>query len=383
MHDDIRHIELIRQTLPAVEKFIYMNTGGVGPLPVSTLKAIEEAQQNELNNGRIGADAYLNKRKIKLETKELLAEFFHAEADEIALTHNTTEGINLIISAFDWHRGEEIVTTNAEHGAILLPLFLVQQRYGVVIRTANLEENPVKAVQEQISAKTRLIAVSHVSFSSGELLPVAEIVQLAHRHGIPVLVDGAQSAGAIPIDFKELDIDYYSLPGQKWLCGPEGTGALYVKKENLADLKQTFIGLSSVEEFHIERGFRLPDSARRFEISSTYIPSAIGLKSSIQWLTKIVGREWAYARIKELGRIAGSELAAIKGVTVVTPGNRTAGLISFRADGVEPARLVEFLAGRGIIIRRISELDCVRAAISFFNTEEEVEKLVKAIASVE
>lgn len=382
MSNDVKHIDLIRQSLPAVEKFIYMNTGSVGPLPVSTLEAIQQAQQNELNNGRIGADAYMNKRKIKTETKKTLAEFFHADEDEIALTHNTTEGVNIIVSAFDWQPGDEIITTDVEHGAVLLPLLSVQKRYGVVIKIAKLKDDPVKAIQQQISGKTRLVAVSHVSFSSGEQLPIGEIAQLAHQHGIPVLVDGAQSAGAIPVDFKALDIDFYSLPGQKWLCGPEGTGLLYVKKEKLADLKQTFIGLSSVEEYYFEDGYRLPGSAHRFEIASVYIPSLIGLKSSVQWFQKDVGPEWAFTRIKELSEAVKSELAVLKGVTLVSPDKPIAGLISFRVEGVEPSRLVEILAGKGIVIRKISELNCARAAINFFNTEEEVEKLVKAVASV-
>ncbi len=382
MPPDINHIGLIRQSLPAVQKFIYMNTGSVGPLAVDTHEAIAAAQQNELNHGRIGADAFLNKRTLKTETRTLLAEFFNGEADNIALTHNTTEGVNLIVSAFNWQPGDEIITTAVEHGAILLPLFLIRQRYGAVIRIAKPDENPVKAVREQLNAKTKLIALSHVSFSTGELLPVAEIAELAHRHGIPVLVDGAQAAGAIPVDFQALGVDYYSLPGQKWLCGPEGTGALYIRKEKLADLKQTFIGLSSVEEYQAEGSFLLPGSARRFEIASVYIPALAGLKASIGWFKETVIPEWAFTRIKELAATARRELALIKGVTVITPDQRVAGLISFRVAGVKPPRLVELLAERGIVIRKITETNCVRASINFFNTDEEIEQLIKAIAAV-
>jgi L-cysteine/cystine lyase len=196
-------------------------------------------------------------------------------------------------------------------------------------------------------------------------LPVAEITELAHRHGIPVLIDGVQSAGAIPLDIKALGVDYYSLSGQKWLCGPEGTGALYIREENIANLKQTFIGLSSVEEYNPGGSFLLPGSARRLEIASSYIPAIAGLKASIQWFKGAVGPEWAFARIKELTSMARRELAMVKGVTVITPDSRAAGLISFRIDGVEPLRLVEFLAAKGIVIRKISELNCVRAAIDF------------------
>lgn len=230
------HIETIRQELLAVQHMVYMNTGTMGPLPSCTLNAIWETQEGEWKEGRIGANRLDVMKMARRETREAIARFIHADVKEIALTANTSEGINQIMSGFNWMEGDEVITFDIglEHVAMLLPLYNISRRYHVNIKIAKqaLGDHPVKAIQEHISSRTRLIAVSHVFYSTGELLPIEEIKELAHRHGIPVLVDGAQAVGAIPVDMKKLDVDFYSFPCQKWLCGPEGTGALYVKKKD-------------------------------------------------------------------------------------------------------------------------------------------------------
>lgn len=375
---DLEHLEKVRQNLPATQNIVYMNTGTTGPLPVTAVQAVQEAQQSELYNGRINKEGFRLRKQAKLATRLLLAELIKADNDDIVLTRNTTEGINQIISGIKWQPEDEMITTNIEHAAVLLPLFLLNQRYGVCIKTARVDGNPLRAIKELINSHTRLIAISHVSYSTGELLPVQEITQLAHRHGIPVLSDGAQAVGAIPVDIGELGVDFYSFSGQKWLCGPEGTGALYIRRERLNDLHPAYIGYASVEHFDPEGSFSFRSNARRFEFATTNTPVLIGQGASIRWLTEYVGLDWAFDRIKTLHQLARQELAAIAGVTVLTPA-ASAGLISFQLNGVEPQRLVETLASQGIIIRTIKELNCVRASIGFFNTEEEVECLVKAV----
>ena len=380
MSQDPEHLLRVRHALPAVQKLVYMNTGTAGPLPVAAIKVLQESQLAELIHGRISREANLRKLKAKVETKKLVAELLKADADDIVLTQNTTEGINFITTALKWQPGDEVITTNVEHAGVLLPLAALHQWHGVWVKVARLDSNPLEAIREQISSRTKLIAISHVSYSTGEVLPVEDIVELAHRHGIPVLLDGAQGAGAVPVDVVQLGVDFYSLPGQKWLCGPEGTGALYVRRERLKDLSPSFLGYGSVEEFDQDGNFRLHRSVRRFEVGSVNIPAITGLGASIHWLQQEVGLDWAYDRIRSLGQLTRRELAAIPGVTVLTP-DRAAGLVSFRLEGVRPELLVEILAGQGIIIRSISELACVRASLGFFNTEEEVEKLVRAVAA--
>lgn len=382
------HIDKIRQLLPATQRMVYMNSGTMGPLPLNTSEAIFKTQQEEVNNGRISADMsdLIKRREIaRSEARGAVAGLINADIEEIALTANTSEGINHIICGFNWIEGDEVLTLDIglEHTAVLLPLYALQRRHEVEVKIARIAigENPLKALKEQISFKTRLIVISHVFFSTGELLPIEEITQLAHQHGIPVLVDGAQSVGAIPVDVKELNVDFYSIPGQKWLCGPEGTGALYIKKERLTELSQAYIGYNSIEMLNPPEFFRIRTTAQRFEVASTYIPVIVGQKTSIDWLVEEVGMKWIFKRISELSQIARKELGALPGVKIITP-EKAAGLLSFRAEGIASQKLVQHLGARGIVVRSILEMDCVRASLGFFNTENEIERLVKGVAEI-
>jgi len=372
---DTKNVASIRSLLPAVEASIFMNTGGSGPLPVSTIEAIQEQQTFELVNGRMGKKAMQQRKLILEETRIEIAKLINAHTDEITITHSTTQGINIVLWGISWKQGDEVITSDVEHPAVLLPLYVLKERQGIIIKTAELRQDPVNAVVSLINDKTRLIAISHVSYSTGEVIPIKEITQLAHRFDVSVLIDGAQSAGAIPIDVKELGIDYYSIPGQKWLCGPQGTGALFIKHELLEEIKPSFVGYGSVEEFDFNGTYRFHRDMSRFEAALPYLPAIAGLKSSIKWLLEGIGVNWIYERTQSLGENLRKELLKIQGITVVTPA-KAAGLTSFRIEGIEQDFAVDMLSKQGVSIRLIKELNCVRASIAFFNTEQEVEILI-------
>ena len=161
-----------------------------------------------------------------------MARLLNADLDEIALTDNTGEGLNIISNGIQWHESDEVITTNHEHMSLLAPLYQLRDRYGIVIRFADIgpiAERPVlKAIADLVTPRTRLISISHVTWTTGAVLNISEVGYMGREWGIPVLIDGAQSAGAIPVDVKTLGVDFYAMPMQKWLCGPDGTGALYV-----------------------------------------------------------------------------------------------------------------------------------------------------------
>ena len=165
----------------------------------------------------------------------------------MGLTHNTTEGMNIGLSGLDWGAGDEVVTTTLEHGGALLPLYQLHRRHGVRITFADVgngeRDAALTAIERAIHPGVRMVVLSHVTWGTGAVLPIGEIAQLAHEAGAQVLVDGAQSVGALPVDVHALDVDVYAFPGQKWLCGPEGTGGLYVKRAQLDAVQPTQIGI--------------------------------------------------------------------------------------------------------------------------------------------
>ncbi|MDP4145093.1 MAG: aminotransferase class V-fold PLP-dependent enzyme [Bacillota bacterium] len=381
MSTDLERIKRVRQSLPALEKITYFNTGSVGPLSSFAIDAMTKSQQEELYNSRITAEAFKNKKKIKDDTRESIAQLFSVTSSEISLTHNTTEGINIILSGIRWSQGDEVITSNVEHAAILLPLFVLRERYGVNIKTVNTGNHVIDDIKAKITPKTKIIAISHVSYATGEVLPIEEITELAHRNGVAILVDGAQSAGAIPVDLKRLNVDFYSVPGQKWLCGPEGTGALYVNNNKLIEVNQTYSGLGSVEEFDPLGTFKFYREAKHFEIASTFVPAVVGQRASIQWLIKEVGIEWVFERAKILRELAWKQLNSLSNVKVITP-EKASGLISFSVNGVNPKDVVASLAAQGIIIRKINENNSVRASIGFFNSEDDIEMLIRSVSNL-
>ena len=242
----LTHLQHIRQEMPATTSHLYLNTGTFGPLPNCVTQAMQERLQADLRNGRLGAEVFTAIIAIYDNARKSAARLLNADVQEIALTDSTGSGMNIISYGFNWQEGDEVITTNHEHISALAPLYQIRDRYGVVIRIADLgpyADRPAhEAISELVTPRTRLIVLSHVTWTTGAALDIAAVGRLGHQRGIPVLIDGAQSAGAIPIDVKALDIDFYAIPMQKWLCGPDGTGALYVRQEALQYVAPTYVG---------------------------------------------------------------------------------------------------------------------------------------------
>lgn len=380
---DHTHIERIRQELPATGPRVYLNTGTFGPLPSRSVQAMHQQMEHELQHGRLGMAAFERITETYDAARQALARLLHASEDEIALTANTGEGLNIISYGLNWQPGDEIITTNHEHISLLAPLYQLRARYGVVIRVADLGSNaekPVlKAVADLVTSRTRLIAISHVTWSTGARLNVAEVGYMGREHGIPVLIDGAQSAGAIPLDLPALGVDFYALPGQKWLCGPDGTGALYVRREALNYVTSTYVGYWSSEDAHAPE-WKLQENAKRFEVGGRQTAAVAAQAASLNWLEQEVGHTWLFARIAELNHYAAQALPAVPGLRLLSPRPGDSGLLAFALEGKDPEEVVTYLGEQHqIAIRSIPDNGSLRISTGFYNTEEEIDALVKAL----
>jgi L-cysteine/cystine lyase len=197
--------------------------------------------------------------------------------------------------------------------------------------------------------------------------------------GIPVLVDAAQSAGAIPIDVTALGVDFYAIPMQKWLCGPDGTGALYVRREAMKYIASTYVSYASAKH---EEGveWALHENAQRFELGNRPTAAILGQATVLKWLEESVGHEWLFERIRSLHTHAYSALQTIPGLTLLTPKPGVSGLISFTLEKQDPAEVVKYLHDRhNIYIRSIPSFKSLRISTGFYNTEEEIDTLVRAL----
>ena len=380
---DLTHLERIRQQMPATTSHIYLNTGTFGPLPGCVVTAMQEFIQDGWQNGRLGAAAFEAIGTIYGNARSGVARLLNADADEITLTDNTGEGMNIISYGINWHEGDEVITTNHEHISLLAPLYQLRDRYGILIRFADIgptAERPVlKAIADLVTPRTRLISISHVTWTTGAVLNISEVAYMGREWGIPVLIDGAQSAGAIPADMKALGVDFYAIPMQKWLCGPDGTGALYVRKDALRYVSPTYVGYWSTKH---EEGleWELLESAQRFEAGGRQTAAIAGQAAVLSWLEETVGYQWLFERIASLSAYAYKALNEVPGLTMLTPLQGESGLVSFKLEGRDDAETVTYLRDKhNMYIRNIPSTKSLRISTGFYNTEEEIDKLVAAL----
>ena len=208
----------LRAQLPAVQTTGYFNTGSNGPIPIVAFEAADAIARRELLQGRIVPGTYVENRERNRRFAAMAATIFGADADEIALTHSATEGLGTALMGMTWSPGDEIITTFQEHPGLMLPIALLARRFGVVTRYADIGDGAsgvVEALACRITSRTRVIAVSHVLWSTGAVLPLREISALARQHELMVVIDGAQSAGQVPVDLHAMGIDAYAMAGQK------------------------------------------------------------------------------------------------------------------------------------------------------------------------
>ncbi len=378
--------DMIREQMPAVLKNAYLNTGTFGPLPTPTIDALTAHVRGELENGRITMDNYIRAGEIKTEAREKFAKVFGCSPENITLTRHTTDGMNIGVNGINWQAGDEIVLSDMEHPGGQGPVYNVARRYGVVVRTAKLGDGTgdvVGAFERLISPRTRLLLTSHLTWNTGTVLPLADIVEMAHKHNVLVVADAAQSLGSVPLDVVGMGVDVYGGPGQKWLCGPEGTGATYVSDYALQQINQTVVGYSSVAAWEHSGGHFTPrHGADRYEVGGVFTPAILGNVTSLKFIQETAGLEWAYNRISTLGQYCWNKLSEIDGVTMVTPQDQMAGLVSFNLEGHEPPALTEKLAERGIIIRYIGTPLCARVSTGFYNNEQDIDRLADAIRDI-
>jgi L-cysteine/cystine lyase len=348
-----------------LKRYAYLNAGTFGPLPRAAVEAMQAVELQELEEGR-SSRAYFERVLAERETLRAgLAGVIGVPPEHVALTSSTTEGCNIVLRGLGIGPGDEVVTTDSEHPGLFGGLVAS----GATLRIAAIRDLPaagiLPALQAQITPRTRLIGISHVSWITGAALPVRDLT----GHGVPVLVDGAQGAGAIPVAVEELGADFYTVSAQKWLLGPAATGALYVAPSRLEDCRVAFPSYFSWKL----PDYELRDGAVRFEGSWTPAATVAGLLASLAFAADAGGERFARAReATERCRA----LLLERGHEVVTePGQGT--LVSWRAEETEA--VVKRLAGQGVVVRDLPGLGLVRASCGFWTSEDDLERLVRGL----
>lgn len=390
MHD----MNAIREMLPGVLDTAYLNTGTCGPLPRIAYDAMVEELAKDLTKARIDSSHFVGLFETWGAIRESVAGVIKADPSEIAITNRTTDGMYVSIMGYPWQPGDELIISNIEHPGGLIPSFLAKQRFGIRIKVADVglgggdPADVVNVFEELVTHRTRMIMISHVSYTTGATLPVKEICEMAHAHDVLVAVDAAQSYGALDLDVHDLGVDFFACPGQKWMCGPDGTGALYVKASRMGELRQNHGGM--IEWGGIDyygNTFSPAKDASRFDTGGWNTGLLKGQLAATNWIKDELGMSWVTDRIHALSQHTYAALEETDGVQVVTPREAVAGLIAFTVDGFEPPDLAERLAEEhNVTIRYVTKYinnpDAARVSVGFYNNEDDIERLINGIQQV-
>lgn len=354
-----------RSQFPIFDRFSYLNAGTEGPLPARAAEAVKERIDLEVSGGRSGKTYIEGVIELASRARAGYAAVLGCDESDVALTGSTTDGVNTVLAGLDLGPGDEIVTSDEEHPGLLAPLGRVRRRYGVEIKVA-----PFVSIAEAVSPATRLIACSHVSYINGQVVDVAALTDT----GVPVLLDAAQALGAIPVDVRELGCAFYAGSGQKWLCGPEGSGCLYVSRERLEDLLIPWPGYSSVADPERALEFEAAQGAQRLDhgfpagVRSAWALASLGVLAEAGW-------DWIHERATSMAAWLAERMREL-GLQVAPRGRST--LLSWKVDDAQAE--VERLGAQGFIVRSIPGLGLVRASIGAWSSEHELEGLASLAA---
>ena len=346
-----------RQQFPVLEHSAYLNAGTNGPLAQTTVEAVIEATERDAREGRSGKRFIERMLELRDTARRGFAEVLRVDVAHVALVESTTRGCATVLGGFGLNGEDEVITTDQEHFGLTGPLFATGAR--VVMTDADED-----AMLAAVTPRTRLIATSHILWTTGRKL---DVHRLRRESGLPVLVDGAQSAGAIPVDIGELD--FYTVSAQKWLCAPDPAGALYVRDPDLVRVKTpTYFSLESYEP----TGEFVPKpTSARFDAGGIGLPALSGIVAALA-----THPEWRYERGAEMAARC-AELLGPHVDVITPPGHST--LVSFRPAG-DPEQLVASLQEQGVVVREIPKRNIVRASCGWWTNEDDVQRLAAGLA---
>ncbi|MFH1269410.1 MAG: aminotransferase class V-fold PLP-dependent enzyme [Planctomycetota bacterium] len=369
--------DAFRRQMPVTEKWAYFDHAAVAPLPDPARAAVARWAQDATENGDVSCPAWT--RQLE-RLRALSAQLIGAELDEIALVRNTTEGINLVAEGFPWQPGDNCVTLADEFPSNQYPWMNLADR-GVETRRVPADEGRVDLdrLAAACDARTRIVTVSWVSYSSGWRNDVDRLAEIAHRHGALLFLDAIQALGVFPLDVRQTPVDFLAADGHKWLLGPEGAGIFFTRGEHLDLLRPIGVGWNSVVHEHDFTRIELvlKDSARRYEGGSYNTAGMIGLCASMEVLAQF-GPEAMADRIVQITDLACRRLTDFGAVVVSDRAEeRKSGIVVFELPGRDPQAVRQRCLEQGVVLScRAGRL---RISPHAYNSAGDIDRLLEAL----
>jgi cysteine desulfurase / selenocysteine lyase len=391
----------VRQDFPALslniygKPLVYLDNAASAQKPNAVLERMDRAYKTEYANVHRGLHYLANAATEAYEAaRGKVARFLNArQNEEIIFTRNVTEAINLVASSWgepNIGEGDEIVLSIMEHHSNIVPWHFLRERHGAVIKWAPVDDEGnflIDEFEKLLTPRTKLVAMTHMSNALGTLVPIKEVIRIAHARGIPVLVDGAQGAVHLTIDVQDIDCDFYAFTGHK-LYGPTGIGALYAKHEHLIAMRPYNGGGEMIRE--VARDWvTYGDPPHKFEAGTPPIVQAIGLGAAIDYVNSI-GKERIAVHEHDLVTYAQERLREINSLRIIGTARDKGPIISFEMKGAHPHDVATVIDRQGVAVRagthcvmplleRFNVTATCRASFGMYNTREEVDQLVQAL----
>jgi cysteine desulfurase/selenocysteine lyase len=371
----------VRAQFPLTKDRVYFNNGTFGPTPLSVQEALYQSLQDINTSGEYGSTN---------PEREILAAFLGINTTELSLTHNTTEGINIMTWGIFLKSGDEVIITNHDHVGNALPWLNRAKLHGIVLKpffpASKLDEN-LDLIKGLVTSKTKVIAIPHVTCTTGLVFPIKEISEFARSKGIVTAIDGAHGAGIFDLDLKNLGCDFYAGCCHKWLLGPSGTAFLYVRDEMLDHLQPFHVGGGSDSGWDVFsdppvlKGYA--PSARRYDYGTQSTSLMKGVSAAVAFHLEI-GKSRIESRVRELNQHLFEGLQDLKDrielLSPAEPQSRIA-MLTFRPKNTTYQHIGKELAANGFRIRQVPEgrVDGIRISTHIYNSKEEIDRFLELL----
>lgn len=356
----------LREEFPVLERIAYMNAGTDGPVPRRAVEAAVASARAQAERGRAGKAHFDRMQETRAAVREHAARLMACPPEEVALTHSTTDGLNLVLHGLGLKRGDEVVTSDEEHPGLLAPLASLAHETGIEVKFA-----PFAQIADAVSPATRLVACSHVSWVNGQVVDTDAL----RGTGVLLLLDGAQGLGAMRSHPHELGCAYYAAAGQKWLCGPDQTGYLWVHPDHIDPLGAPWPGYQSLSDASRASELPLADGAARFDLGFRSPHDGAWALATFELFD-----EAGWDAIHTDGPALAAKLAKMledRGKTVAPRGEST--LVAFEHDDCEAFTYSATAAG--VAVRYLPGRNLVRASVGAWNDESDLERLLALATS--
>lgn len=375
--------ELVQQQFPLTDDRTHLNAAGLGPAPYPVLETARKVRMQLQRKSETGV-------KQLWASREPVAKFLGAREDEISFQRNATEGNSTVASGLGLSRGDEVIFESHAHPGGAMPWMNREKKDGIRVRvfepdpqssTANLQR-----IKDLITTRTKVIQVSHVTAPTGIRLPVKRIAELAQEHDLWFHVDGAQSAGMLPVNLKEIGCDSYATSGHKWLGASHGTGILYIRADRMDEVTPTEVGAHTDSAYEIPSRYDYHPSARRFEAGTRDAAAVVGIRAAVRFMNQI-GIDRVAERGWELARYLQEQLRDLPGVSILTPNSkaRSGAITAFKAEQVGYRNLYKALREQySLRCRLVSEqgLNAVRISTHIYNDIDDCDRVVEATRAI-